>query len=35
VHHLTGPEALAAADVLVWNSERGVKNVAMVAGRLD
>lgn len=35
VHHLTSPAALAAGNVLVWNSDRGVKNVAVVAGSAD
>jgi 3-oxoacyl-[acyl-carrier-protein] synthase II len=32
VHHLSSPAPLSRPRVLVWNSERGVKNVAMVAG---
>ena len=32
VHRLTRPATLGAENVLVWNSERGVKNVALVAG---
>ena len=32
VHRLTSPATLEAENVLVWNSERGVKNVALVAG---
>jgi 3-oxoacyl-[acyl-carrier-protein] synthase II len=35
VHHLSSPAPLSSDTVLVWNSERGVKNVAMVAGRDD
>lgn len=32
VHHVSSPVPLARDRVLVWNSERGLKNVAMVAG---
>jgi 3-oxoacyl-[acyl-carrier-protein] synthase II len=32
VHHHSSPAPLSRDTVLVWNSERGVKNVAMVAG---
>ncbi len=32
VHHHSTPAPLSPETVLVWNSERGVKNVAMVAG---
>lgn len=33
IHHHSRPEPLTAGRVVVWNSERGVKNVAMVVGR--
>ena len=32
VHRLTKPEPLGRDAVLVWNSERGIKNVAVVVG---
>jgi 3-oxoacyl-[acyl-carrier-protein] synthase II len=33
IYHHARAEPLASDRVMVWNSERGVKNVAMVAGR--
>jgi 3-oxoacyl-[acyl-carrier-protein] synthase II len=35
LHRLTAPAPLAAANVLVWNSERAVKNVAVVAAAVS